>query len=80
MIHWNVRVPDKVIGDIRVWLPQMLARYPGIKYELDGEQREQARAMGGREADQRQPQGGVEIACGLGEEGDHPEPVGEEDE
>ncbi len=39
--------PEKVIGEIRVWLPQMLARYPGVTYELDGEQREQSRALGG---------------------------------
>jgi multidrug efflux pump subunit AcrB len=39
--------PEKVIGEVRLWLPEMLERYPGVAYELDGEQREQARALGG---------------------------------
>jgi len=39
--------PEKVIGEVQLWLPSMLARYPGVTYELDGEQREQKRAIGG---------------------------------
>ena len=42
-----VVTPEEVIGEVCAELGTILARYPGVKYELDGEQREQARALAG---------------------------------
>jgi len=39
--------PEKVIADIKQSIPAILAKYPGVTYQLDGEQREQTRAMAG---------------------------------
>ena len=39
--------PEEVIADIRREMPTMLAEYPGITYQLDGEQREQGTALAG---------------------------------
>jgi len=39
--------PEKIIADVQTVLPEILARYPGVTYQLDGEQREQRRAFAG---------------------------------
>ncbi len=39
--------PEKVIAGAREALPGILAHYPGVSYQLDGEQREQSRALAG---------------------------------
>ncbi len=39
--------PEEVIGDVQKALPGILAKYPGVSYQLDGEQREQGRAVAG---------------------------------
>jgi len=42
-----VITPEKIIGDVQRMMPAILERYPGVSYELDGEQREQGRAIAG---------------------------------
>lgn len=42
-----VITPEKVIADVKTVLPGILAQYPGVSYQLDGEQREQSRAIAG---------------------------------
>lgn len=39
--------PEEIIRDVQAALPGILAKYPGMTYQLDGEQREQRRAAGG---------------------------------
>lgn len=42
-----VITPEKVIADMKKVMPGILANYPGVTYQLDGEQREQSRALAG---------------------------------
>ncbi|HEM47355.1 MAG TPA: efflux RND transporter permease subunit, partial [Alphaproteobacteria bacterium] len=42
-----VITPEKVIADVEQVMPGILDRYPGVGYQLDGEQREQTRAVAG---------------------------------
>jgi len=42
-----VITPEKIIADMQVVMPELLSRHPGVSYQLDGEQREQGRAMKG---------------------------------
>jgi len=42
-----VITPEKVIADVKVVLPAILSKYPGVSYQLDGEQREQSLAVAG---------------------------------
>ena len=42
-----VITPEKIIGDVQQLMPALLAKYPGVAYQLDGEQREHGRAVGG---------------------------------
>ena len=39
--------PEEIIADVQELLPTLLAPYPGVTYQLDGEQREQRRAFSG---------------------------------
>lgn len=43
----TVTTPEQVIGDVVARLPALLAKYPGVSYQLDGEQREQSKAATG---------------------------------
>lgn len=42
-----VITPETVIADVKLQLPALLEKYPGVGYQLDGEQREQSRALAG---------------------------------
>ena len=37
---------NKVAADLKEWLPGMLAQYPGIRYDMEGERREQQEFFG----------------------------------
>ena len=39
--------PEQIIADIMTGLPELLSSFPGVTYQLDGEQREQRRAFSG---------------------------------
>ncbi len=43
----SVITPERIISEVQVLLPGILAKYPGVSYQLDGEQREQSKAIGG---------------------------------
>ena len=46
-VERSVITPERVIADVQKLLPSILSRYPGVSYQLDGEQREQSKAIGG---------------------------------
>lgn len=37
---------NKVAADLKAWLPGILAQYPGVSYDMEGERREQAEFFG----------------------------------
>ena len=46
-IDRSVSTPESVLADLEKDLPGLLAAYPGVEYEFDGEQREQRKAGAG---------------------------------